>query len=785
MRSLVFFTVFLSFIFHNAQSNTERIQSYLAEHSLQKGFLSVLANPSKGEVWALIDIQQLEQAFLYQPTLATGIGSNDIGLDRGQLGSTQLVEFRDRGHTIHFVALNSHFRADSHAPTERHAVKQAFSESILAALPIIARDESSILINLNPLLLSDQHPVLPVLNARDDQISFTLDKSRSAVDFKLLKTFPNNTELQSVLSFQASRAHPDLYQVTPNASTVSIYQRHSFIRLPDEHYQPRLAGSRSGFFTLNYQDYASQITEPLTKRLLIRHRLVSKNTANEVVEPIIYYVESSVPEPIRSALIEGASWWSTAFESAGFSNAFEVRLLPETADPLDIRYNVIQWVHRSTRGWSYGASVVDPRTGEIIKGHVSLGSLRVRQDIHLLRALTASDGNTIQENEIGETALLRIKQLSAHEVGHTLGLAHNFAASTQDRSSVMDYPYPKILLKQKQWDFSQAYTRKIGPWDQLAIQAAYGSETLRQQALESMNAWRYLSDADANFGAHPWANRWDNGKDAITELERLAKQRLFSLNQFDQHQTLPGFTDLHLERSLVLSYLSHRYQIKAVASLLGGHYYAHNMKHSQATDGQVSASRQSKAIQALLDRLADSELEIPRNILNKLQPPLPGFQRDREFFETRSEPIFDPFQPSRDLSKLIFDEVFKPSRINRIQQHDGSDWGLMQLLQVIEKRLFSQPGHSVSDHQKIVQHQFILQLIHLSNSAKLNELGLAEIKTFELRLINSLRKLSKKRQNHNWYLFLVNTLESNTKEAKASRNHTIPPGSPIGSQAKL
>ena len=222
------------------------------------------------------------------------------------------------------------------------------------------------------------------------------------------------------------------------------------MELPDDDYTPRPYDPRAGYGTVTYIDYAAPLGEPMTRRYLRRHRLEKQDPTAEVsdaVEPIVYYLDRGTPEPVRSALLDGARWWNQAFEAAGYRDAFRVEVMPEGADSLDVRYNVIQWVHRSTRGWSYGNSVTDPRTGEIIKGHVSLGSLRVRQDYLIAEGLLSPYVNGDETPPaLAEMALARIRQLSAHEVGHTLGLGHNYYASEQGRVSVMDYPHPLVIL---------------------------------------------------------------------------------------------------------------------------------------------------------------------------------------------------------------------------------------------------------------------------------------------------------------------------------------------------
>ena len=318
----------------------------------------------------------------------------------------------------------------------------------------------------------DRHGVAKTL--RDSkQGSYKVDKTKSAIEINNTKAFPNNVEFEALLTFSGEAKGSLIKSVTPDPDNVTVFQHHSFIKLPDNNYTPRKFDTRSGAISISYMDYSSPIDEPITKKYVIRHRLEKKNPEleiSEAVEPIIYYLDPGTPEPVKSALLDGGRWWNQAYESIGFKDAFQVKMLPDGVDPLDCRYNVIQWVHRSTRGWSYGASVVDPRTGEIIKGHVSLGSLRIRQDYMIAQALTKDPFSTDnQKNKMLELAIARIRQLSAHEIGHTIGFAHNFAASANNRASVMDYPHPLVDLKDDEIVFDDVYDTGIGDWDKVTV----------------------------------------------------------------------------------------------------------------------------------------------------------------------------------------------------------------------------------------------------------------------------------------------------------------------------
>ena len=457
-----------------AEASLPTIAGKTSGFEKHEGFFDYYWDSRSGKIWLEIDRWEVE--FLYMNSLSTGVGSNDIGLDRYQLGRTRLVRFERVGPRVLLFQTNLDFRAESDDSTERRAVQEAFAESVLWGFEVAAEQDGRVLVDAADFFLSDAHRVIQTI-AEYDQGSYVLDASRSAIYLPRTRNFPRNTEVEATLTFTSDRPSPLVSSVTPSPESLTVRQHHSFVQLPDSGYEPRQWDPRAGFYNTKYLDYAAGLDEPIEKRLIGRHRLqkIDPGAAmSEVVEPIIYYVDPGTPEPVRSALIDGASWWAEAFEAAGFRNAFDVKLLPVDADPMDVRYNVINWVHRSTRGWSYGYGVTDPRTGEIIKGHVTLGSLRVRQDMLIAQGLLAPfavDGSV--DPRVQEMGLARLRQLSAHEVGHTLGIMHNYASSAYGRESVSDYPHPLIRLNDNgELDFSEAYDVGIGAWDKVAI--AYG-----------------------------------------------------------------------------------------------------------------------------------------------------------------------------------------------------------------------------------------------------------------------------------------------------------------------
>src|SRR5256712_5798155 len=392
------------------------------------GYFPFYWDTKAGKIW--LEIAKWNSELLYVESLPAGIGSNDIGLDRGQLGQSYIVRFERAGPRVLLIASNYAYRANSDNADERRAVKDAFAESTLWGFEVAAEEGNRALVDATSFYLRDAHQIPAVLQ-RTQQGTFRLDPTRCAFYLANTKNFPKNSEVETTLTFTTEgEAGPLVRSVTPVAQAITVRERVSFVELPPPGFKPRVNDPRAGYFGIQYMDFATPISEPIVKRYIDHHRLQKKDPSaatSEPVKPIVYYVDRGAPEPVRSALIVGASWWSQAFEAAGYRNAFRVEVMPTDADPMDVRYNVIQWVHRSTRGWSYGSSVSDPRTGEIIQGRVSLGSLRDRQDFLIAQGLLAPYGKdkSVVEKIMEQVVLARLRQLAAHEVGHTLGLQHN------------------------------------------------------------------------------------------------------------------------------------------------------------------------------------------------------------------------------------------------------------------------------------------------------------------------------------------------------------------------
>ena len=647
--------------------------------AVEPALLDLESSASTGQVF--LTFEQLPVEYLYVPALESGVGSNDLELDRGQLDRTRLVRFERFGNKVLLIEPNLEFRADSNNVNERRAVEQAFASSVLAGFEIQESEGSGTRVDLTPFLLSDVARITSRIAAME-QGNFSVDASRSAVDVDAIRNFPRNTLIPSVMTLAGADPGQFIKDVTPTPDSLTLRVSHQFIALPEPGYQPRKFHPRSGYFDLSYYDYAAPLESPMQQRLIYRHRLKPGQT-------LIYYVDNGTPEPVRSALLEGASWWEDAFAAAGLEDTFKVEVLPQGADPLDIRYNVIQWVHRSTRGWSYGGSVADPRTGEIIKGHVSLGSLRVRQDQLIAEALTAPFTETQNSSTAArDMALARLRQLSAHEVGHTLGLDHNFAASSSGDASVMDYPHPNLYLdKNGAVRLDQAYSTGVSDWDRLTVRYGYSTFPAGQEpeGLASiLNEARvkgiaFIGDQDARVAgaAHPGAHLWDNGSDVLARLDELLAIRQAGLDRFSPAVINNGTPLFEMERRLVPVYLLHRYQLQAAAKLIGGVYYDYGLKGEEAAPLQaVSAEVQGQALSTVLALLEPEQLALPSSLQKLIPPPAIHQQRDREFFQGATGAPFDHLAPARAGADLVLSELLQPARLARLNDQHALDASL-------------------------------------------------------------------------------------------------------------
>lgn len=770
--------------------------------SKYEGFFTFYYDENTDKIF--LEVNKLNEEFLYVRSLSQGIGSNDIGLDRGQLGDGVVVFFQKAGNKLLLVQPNQSYRAITNNKEEKRSVKEAFAKSVLHGFVIKESKGDSYVVDATSFFMRDAHGVARTLNGMG-QGNYNLDVSRSAFHLERTKAFPKNVEFDVMLTFKGSPKGYQIRSVTPDASAVTVHQHHSFIALPDDNYKPRVFDPRSGSWQMSYMDYSTPVNESIHKRFINRHRLQKKDPSvaiSEPVEPIVYYLDRGTPEPVRSALLDGGRWWNQAFEAAGYKNAFQFKMLPEGVDMMDIRYNVVQWVHRSTRGWSYGANIADPRTGEIIKGHVSLGSLRIRQDFLIAQALQAPYGKNASDNFALEMALARIRQLSAHEIGHTLGFAHNFAASTTGRSSVMDYPHPKLTLNNGKIDFSEAYDDKIGEWDKVTVAYSYQDFPDGKNEKEELNAilenafskgLRYLSDSDArpSGSANIYAHLWDNGGNIYDELYNILKIRKAAIEKFSTDNIKENEPYSVLEDVFVPLYFFHRYQTEATAKLVGGLDYSYAVKGgNQFTVKPVSGTVERIALQALLKTLDVQEIGIPKDKLTLFPPRAMGYNRSRESFKSKLGVAFDPFSAVETASEMTLSLLLHPQRMSRLIVHKslydkqlGYEELVTELLNKTFKREQSDPY--LLELQNIVNKKVLEQLMFLATNKnqnmQVNALTMHVLKDLQLDLLK--KKTSGARKIYNDYFIReIDVFLKNPKSFTPAKAPKIPDGSPIGTQ---
>ena len=760
-----------------------------------EGFMNFSYNNDSGKI--ILEINKLDSEFMYINSLSRGVGNNDLGLDRGQLGNSRIVYFTRRGNKILLIQPNLRYVSNSSNYLENKAVKEAFARSVLFGFDIIEKTKDSYKIDITSFLIRDAHGVSQRLRYSNSG-SYTLNKSMSAIDLDRTKAFPKNIEFDVLLTFTGNPSGNLVRSVTPTASNLTVNQHHSFVELPDNNYKKRKFDPRSGSNPFIVYDYSTPIDDKLEQRFIVRHRLNKKYPKQEIsepVEPIVYYIDNGTPEPVKSALIEGGNWWNQAFESAGYKDAFRIEVLPEDADPMDVRYNLIQWIHRSTRGWSYGASIVDPRTGEIIKGQVSLGSLRVRQDYMILSGLIDNPNDIENKSLIKKTSLDRIRQLSAHEIGHTLGFAHNYISSANNRSSVMDYPHPKIDIVNGDINIDNAYSKNIGDWDKVSVRYAYTdfqeneNEDVKLNDIieEAVNKGLYfLSDSDSRpvGSANPFSHLWDNGEFPYKELNKLLKVRDLALKNIDLDNLVDGEPYDRIEDILVPIYMLHRYQIESAAKAIGGVDYLYFVKNKNNDKVKfVDSKLQKESLKSLLNVLNPKNLVLPNNLIQILSPRSFRNPRTRENFESNTGVTFDYINASSSIINHTLTFLLNPQRINRIYQQNMFGEKILMLddyLTIISNSIFSNNRMSPyeSSINKNTSSLFLDHLFLTFNNSNTNDLSKSVILS---SIINTKEKLSSNLNDYNSFLVnKINGFIDNPDKYIPVEKTKIPDGSPIG-----
>ncbi len=776
------------------------IEEQVAGSLMLDGYFNLYWDESTGKLYWEID--KLDTEFLYQISMASGLGSNPVGIDRGQLRGTYVFIAQRVGPRLLLVEPNYSYRASSTNELERRAVVDSFAPSVHWGFDIAAATDDRVLVDATDFFLRDARNVIGAISSRG-QGSFSLDKSRSAIHLPNTKAYPENVEVESTLTFTSNNPGSLVNSVAATGAAVTLRQHHSIIKLPDDNFKTRLADPRIGTNGPTIQDYSTAIDEDLVVRLVGKHRLEKKNpnaARSEAVEPIIYYVDSGTPEPIKSALIEGASWWNQAYEAAGFIDAFQVRELPADADAQDVRYNMIHWTHRSTRGYSYGGSVMDPRTGEIIKGNVNLGSLRLRQDyLHGQGLVPAFDYlETVTGNNTASVtmSLDRVRQLSAHEVGHTLGFPHNYLSSAYDRESVMDYPAPLIeITEDGKIDLSNAYVQRIGEYDKLAVRYAYEefppdaneAEELAKIVQESIDrGLLFMAHDNNNFigAGHQFASVWDNGSNLVDQLKHEIEVRRIGLENFGPAVIRNGEPHSTLENVLLPLYMHHRFQLNAAAQSIGGANYLYTLRG----DGQtpftiIDGAEQRDALETVLSTLTVDFLTLPPSTLELLPPPAYRHSQG-EPFPGRTGLLFDVLGAVEGSVNLSVSQILHPERMARLVAY-GAMGDYPDLEEVIDRLL------QITWQATTPDNDYQTQILHVIQRVTANEMmrqASADDSSWEVKAVLSHRlnglanELESRRSANAHQSAMASTIRRWQRlgdEALPGPALELPPGDPI------
>jgi Met-zincin/Domain of unknown function (DUF5117) len=784
----------------------------------QDGFLPYYWDAKKGMLLVELSPSARDREFLYFVGMGSGVGSTKLFADRGTIGRGSVCRFRQVGVRALVIAENSSFRAENGSADLKKSVELSFPTSVLAALPVEAEQEGTLLVNANSLLLRDATDLLSQLRRPTQAINgqmvrqevhdsnWKLDETRNVIDLEASGSFPRNTEIEALLTF-TNDGDADLNQ--PDTHVLSVHEHHSFVALPETGFTPREADPRVGFFGDAFQDFSQPFDRPLRRQYIARWRLEKKDPTaplSEPLMPIVFYLDRAVPEPMRSALRRGALWWNVAFEQAGFKNALRIEDLPEGANPLDVRYPTIQWTNRSGRGWSVGMTQSDPRTGEIVHAIVQLDSHRMRT-VHSYWESTVPSGKSNEEPALDSFAALdnldtqiseeqvmlnRVALLTCHEMGHVLGLDHDFVASTFGRGSVMDYYAPRVKIRADgSADLSDAYMQGLGSYDNYVIEWGYSSgapnataeqerarlDGIVRKALAQRIVW-------GNYNDPRW-NAYDDGPDPVSWLRQIWPVRDALLSHYGAHLLRPGELASLLASRFPLIYLFHRYALSAAINVVG----SAKIPPSLAGDGQEPvevwpAASQREALQLVLKALDPKELEIPASLWRLLAPPEPD-RDDSERFNSSAGYLFSPQDGARAVADIVAGGLLDAQRMQRlavIAHESGGGLSPDEVVSALVQASFPAAGSSAtsrgSEVGDAVQTQVAERLMVLSADAnatpEVQSAALAGVYRVQ-KIVHAQQSSTARRLDREIGLFLSDP-QQNVPRLKSPG---VPPGPPV------
>ncbi len=649
----------------------------------QDGFIPLYWDAARGRV--LLEVPAFDRDVLYYVSAASGAGSVELPFDRGIL-LTEVIHFQRSGPRVLVVAQNLRYRVVGGSAAQVENVRDSFATSVLASLPVEADEGGRVLVDASPLFLRDAADVEGRLR-RANQGTFRLDTGRSGFHAPRIKSFPQNAEIETIVTFAADNPGLLVNNVTPDGRAFTLRIHHSFLRAP-EGYTPRVADPRIGVSTIAFRDYGRPVNEDTEVQWITRWRLEKRDPAAAMSEPrvpIVFYLDPGIPEPTRSAMRDGALWWNKAFEAAGFRNAVQVKDPTPDMDPMDIRYAWILWINRDERGFSSGGTFRDPRTGEILGSKTRMDSHRIRTignywesytpttggddalfvgDTDLLEALAqpAAAGLPAAQRDL---VLLRQSLLTAHELGHVMGFQHNFSSSLDNFASVMEYPTPRVKVTAGKLDLSDAFQRAIGPYDEMTARYAYadfpaGKERDGLEAvIREMRAkgLHYVPETDP---------RWTWYDDRATPAEYLRETmaaRAIMLASYGPNVLKPGEPIGALrDMRLWMTYLHHRWAIESGLRYVGGMYHEYVVKGDTVPPTTiVPAATQREVLGLLMSALDPAALELPERLLAQLPPHPNGNLED-----IAGDYAFDHLRAARILSAMVLADLLEPARTARL-----------------------------------------------------------------------------------------------------------------------